>query len=66
MASGLAAAIEKRFGIVPELIEGSGGIFDVRVDGKRTLFSKHDQDRFPTEEEILTALADLRVGGQPG
>ena len=39
-----------------ELIEGSKGIFDVKVDDK-LFYSKYDTDRFPTNEEILEALA---------
>ena len=38
------------------MIEGRGGIFDVVVDGKM-IFSKHDVDRFPTHDEILSQLA---------
>lgn len=38
-----------------ELVPGSDGIFDVVVDGAR-IFSKDEQDRFPTAREILSAL----------
>ena len=38
------------------LIEGAGGIFDVIVDGK-LIFSKHDVDRFPEHDEVLSQLA---------
>jgi len=34
-----------------ELIGGSGGIFDVRVDG-RLIFSKKETGRFPENGEI--------------
>jgi len=34
-----------------ELLRGSGGIFDVTVDGERR-FSKHALDRFPTDDDI--------------
>jgi selenoprotein W-related protein len=47
--------IEKRTGIKPVLKKGSGGIFDVEVDGKR-IFSKHESGRFPRAEEILDEL----------
>ena len=41
-----------------KLIEGSGGIFDVVVDGD-LIYSKHEQDdRFPEHEEILGMLRD--------
>ena len=32
-------------------MKGSGGIFDVVVDGKR-VFSKHDTGRFPEPGEV--------------
>jgi len=51
----LAAAIKHALGIEPELIAGSGGIFDVRADG-RLVFSKHAAGRFPEEAEVLAAL----------
>lgn len=38
-----------------KLIEGSGGIFDVTVDGK-LVFSKQKEGRFPEHEEILSKL----------
>jgi len=37
------------------LIAGSGGIFDVKVDG-RLVFSKHETGRFPDDAEVLAAL----------
>ena len=39
----------------PELIKGSGGIFDVIADGEM-IFSKHDVGRFPEDDEVLTKL----------
>ncbi len=33
-------------------MKGSGGIFDVVLDGK-TLFSKHETGRFPEPGEVL-------------
>lgn len=38
-----------------ELIAGSNGIFDVRVDG-RVVFSKREAGRFPDAEDILSRL----------
>ena len=37
------------------LIPGSGGVFDVVVDGK-TIFSKQKTNRFPSFDEIDAAL----------
>jgi hypothetical protein len=36
-------------------VRGSDGIFDVLADGER-IFSKDEEDRFPTESEIVAAL----------
>ena len=51
----MAAAIKSAVGVEPELIGGSGGIFDVKADGK-LLYSKHETGRFPADAEVLTAL----------
>ena len=40
-----------------ELVGGSGGIFDVHVDGE-LIYSKHETGRFPTESEILDRLPE--------
>jgi selT/selW/selH-like putative selenoprotein len=47
----LQAAIKNEFGITANLKEGSGGIFDVHIDGER-VYSKSTTHRFPTNEEI--------------
>jgi len=38
--------------VKPKLIEGSGGIFDVKVDGK-LIYSKRATGRFPENDEIF-------------
>jgi selenoprotein W-related protein len=60
MAASLAAAIKKACGVEAQLVEGAGGIFDVKVDG-RLIFSKHETGRFPEDAEILERLASRRV-----
>jgi selT/selW/selH-like putative selenoprotein len=40
------------------MIEGSGGVFDVHVDGKQ-IWSKHDVGRFPEHKEILGKIKAL-------
>ena len=41
---------------------GSGGVFDVSIDGE-VVFRKKDAGRFPTIEEVLAAIAGrLRKG----
>lgn len=52
----MADAIKKEHGIDPELIEGSGGIFDVKLNDEM-IFSKHEVGRFPENEEILDLIA---------
>ncbi|HHN73891.1 MAG TPA: SelT/SelW/SelH family protein [Acidobacteria bacterium] len=42
-------------GIDSELNRGSGGIFDVWVDGER-IFSKHEEGDFPEEVEVLRRI----------
>ena len=54
----MAATIQNENGVESELICGGGGIFDVVVDGEM-IFSKHDMDRFPEEEEILSKIRSL-------
>jgi len=51
----LAAKIKDQFGIDTELIQGSGGQFEVVVDG-RLVFSKKEQGRFPEDDEVLSQL----------
>ena len=39
----------------PKLIEGSGGIFEVKVDDA-LIFSKQEAGRFPEQDEIITLI----------
>jgi selT/selW/selH-like putative selenoprotein len=43
-------------GVEPRLVIGSGGVFDVQVNGGRLVYSKHQTGRFPEHGEILDAL----------
>lgn len=47
--------MQERTGQRPELIEGAGGVFEVRVDGE-LVFSKREAGRFPEHAEILDRL----------
>ncbi|MCG8414988.1 MAG: hypothetical protein MI746_12280 [Pseudomonadales bacterium] len=51
MSAEIAAAVN----VVPELIGGGGGVFDVVVDGN-TVFSKFSENRFPRQGEIAAIL----------
>jgi hypothetical protein len=60
----VAAEIEERFDISPELIQGDKGVFDVRVEGD-LVFSKHLAGRFPKPGEVPGIIA-ARGNAQPG
>ena len=47
-----------------ELIPGSGGIFEVELNGS-LIFSKEETGRFPQENEIETKLEDLLAAENP-
>ena len=58
MATSLAAAIKSKHGVEIQMIEGGGGIFDVKADGK-LVYSKHETGRFPEHSEVLSQLDAL-------
>ena len=47
--------MNEEFDIDAELIEGGGGVFDVRVDG-RLIYSKDETGRFPENVEIVSQI----------
>ena len=47
----MAAEIKERFGVEPKLVPGSGGVFEVTVDGN-LVFSKKATKRFPEPGEV--------------
>ncbi|MDG2358019.1 MAG: Rdx family protein [Planctomycetaceae bacterium] len=49
--------MRKAKGVEAELIKGGGGVFDVVLDGA-LIYSKHETDRFPTDDEILSQLGN--------
>ncbi|MSR31594.1 MAG: SelT/SelW/SelH family protein [Gemmataceae bacterium] len=54
----MAGAIQKAHGdkVTVNQKTGSGGVFDVEIDGKM-VFRKWDENRFPDNKEILKAIA---------
>jgi len=52
------AAIQKAYGLKVQatMTQGSGGVFDVTIDGEK-VFSKWEMFRFPTNKEILAEIA---------
>ncbi len=58
MATREAAGIEEATGIKATLIEGRGGIFDVKLDGV-LLYSKHATGRHSEPGEVVRLLEQL-------
>jgi selenoprotein W-related protein len=54
-AASLAAEIERRFGITPQLIKSRGGVFEISV-GDELIFSKKQSGRFPEPGEVEREL----------
>ena len=54
----MAETIKKELGIDPEMIEGAGGVFDVKVDGN-LIYSKQETGEFPEHQLIIEAVAAL-------
>ena len=46
-------------GVDSELIESSGGVFEIRVNG-HLIFSKKELERFPNPGEIVQFMEDLQ------
>jgi len=55
----LAAELLNLLGQDSELIEGSGGVFEIEYQGK-LIFSKKKLGRFPEENEIVHIMKQLR------
>ncbi len=53
----MAEELKKEFGAESNLIPGSGGVFDVMVDGK-LVYSKFQQGRFPNPGEVASKLKE--------
>ena len=51
----MADELRQAFGVEANLIPGSGGVFDVTVDGK-LVYSKSETGRFPNAGEITEKL----------
>jgi len=55
----LAKKVRSAFGVEPELIAGSGGVFDVRLDGT-LIYSKQEEGAFPDEEALVEKVRQRR------
>ena len=58
MAVSLADAIKEKYQAELTMIEGSGGVFDVHLNGTQ-IWCKLDVGRFPKHEEILKKIESL-------
>ena len=52
----MAAEIENKFGVKPELVEGHGGIYEVAVDGEIVSTNRSECGRIPEHEEVLQKI----------
>ncbi len=60
-AEELQAELEKSFGQSAELIQESGGLFEVEY-GSSLIFSKKSEERFPEPGEVVDIVLELRRG----
>jgi len=54
-ASSLAADLKQEMDLQSELVEKSGGVFEVYLDDE-LVFSKNELGRFPNDGEVLALL----------
>ena len=47
--------MKESYGVTADLVRGSGGVFDVVVDGAK-VYSKHATGRFPEPGEVVDLL----------
>lgn len=57
----MAADLENKFGESSELIQSSGGVFEIEADGK-LLYSKKELNRFPEEGEVEKVYQLVQAG----
>lgn len=58
MAAGLAAELRESLGIEAALVKGSGGIYQVHLDGK-LLFDKKTMGRYPILGEVSSQIKEM-------
>lgn len=54
----MAAAIEQELGLASDLVGGSGGVFEVRLDGEAVFHNDPVLCGVPTDEDVLAALRE--------
>lgn len=66
-ATSLAAAIKKQMGLDADLVEGSGGILEVRADDALVFVNKGDESRqYPGDDEMVRELQSFNVSETSG
>ena len=63
MAQELLSTFEAELAEVALIPGATGGIFEVRIEGK-TLWSRHEQGRFPEPKEIKQRVRDVVAPGR--
>ena len=63
LAQELLSTFEAELGEVALIPGDKGGIFEVRIDGQ-TLWSRHDEGRFPEPKEIKQRVRDVVAPGR--
>ncbi|HRX87163.1 MAG TPA: Rdx family protein [Phycisphaerae bacterium] len=54
----MAEDFRDAFDVEPEMIQGRGGVFDVKVDG-RLVYSKHHTGKFPDHEPLIRTIQQM-------
>ena len=58
----MAAKLKKTYGVESTLVSGGRGEFTIWVDGAK-VFDKAGHDDFPTDEEAVAAVEEVRGKG---
>lgn len=54
----MADDLREAFDVEPEMIQGRGGVFDVKVDGK-LVYSKQRTGTFPEHEPLIRTIQQM-------
>ena len=54
----LREELQNKFSADVEILEGSGGVFEVELNGD-SIFSKKESGRFPNENEVIDLIEEV-------
>ncbi len=54
----LREELQNKFSADVEILEGSGGVFEVELNGN-SIFSKKELGRFPNENEVIDLIEEV-------